>query len=101
MLQRISNLANRIFVAYGGYLNLYSQDAKDKSLESAKKIFKKIKEFDKKVDNNIELQHAKDDLENIFEIDTKGMTKNKIFLEHQSKMINSIYSEILLDESYF
>lgn len=101
MLQRISNLANRIFVAYGGDLNLYSQDAKDKSLESAKKIFKKIKEFDKKVDNNIELQHAKDDLENIFEIDTKGMTKNKIFLEHQSRMINSIYSEILLDELYF
>lgn len=101
MLQRISNLANRIFVAYGGDLNLYSQDAKDKSIESAKKIFKKIKEFDKKVDNNIELQHAKDDLENIFEINTKGMTKNKIFLEHQSKMINSIYSEILLDESYF
>ena len=101
MLQRISNLANRIFVAYGGDLNRYSQDAKDKSLESAKKIFKKIKEFDKKVDNNIELQHAKDDLENIFEIDTKGMTNNKIFLEHQSKMINSIYSEILLDESYF
>lgn len=100
MLQRTSNLANRIFVAYDGDLNLYSQDAKDKSLESAKKIFKKIKEFDKKVDNNIELQHAKDDLENIFEINTKGMTKNKIFLEHQSKMINSIYSEILLDESY-
>lgn len=101
MLDRTSNLANRIFVAYGGDLNLYYQDAKDKSLESAKKIFKKIKEFDKKVDNNIELKHAKDDLENIFEVNTKGMTKNKIFLEHQSKMINSIYSEILLDELYF
>lgn len=101
MLDRTSYLANRIFVAYDCDLNAYYQDAKDKSLESAKKIFKKIKEFDRKVDNIIELKHAKDDLENIFEVNTKGMTKNKIFLEHQSKMINSIYSEILLDESYF
>ena len=101
MLDRTSYFANRIFVAYDCDLNAYYQDAKDKSLESAKKIFKKIKEFDRKVDNNIELKHAKDDLENIFEVNTKGMTKNKIFLEHQSKMVNSIYSEILLDESYF
>lgn len=101
MLDRTSYLANRIFVAYDCNLNAYYQDAKDKSLESAKKIFKKIKESDRKVDNNIELKHAKDDLENIFEVNTKGMTKNKIFLEHQSKMINSIYSEILLDGSYF
>ena len=101
MLDRTSYLANRIFIAYDCDLNAYYLDAKDKSLESAKKIFKKIKEFDKKVDNNIELKHAKDDLENIFEVNTKGMTKNKIFLEHQSKMVNSIYSEILLDESYF
>lgn len=101
MLDRTSYLANRIFVAYDCDLNTYYQDAKDKSLESAKKIFKKIKEFDRKIDNSTELKHAKDDLENIFEVNTKGMTKNKIFLEHQSKMINSIYSEILLDESYF
>ena len=101
MLDRTAYLANRIFVAYDCNLNLYYQDAKDKSLESAKKIFKKIKEFDRKIDNNTELKHAKDDLENIFEVNTKGMTKNKIFLEHQSKMVNSIYSEILLDESYF
>lgn len=101
MLDRTSYLANRIFLAYDCNLNLYYQDAKDKSLESAKKIFKKIKESDRKVDNKEELKHAKDDLENIFEVNTKGMTKNKIFLEHQSKMINSIYSEILLGESYF
>lgn len=101
MLDRTSYLANRIFVAYDCDLNLYYQDSKDKSLESAKKIFKKIKEFDRKIDNSTELKHAKDDLENIFEVNTKGMTKNKIFLEHQSKMVNSIYSEILLDESYF
>ena len=101
MLDRTSYLANRIFVAYDCDLNSYYQDAKDKSLESAKKIFKKIKESDRKVDNNIELKHAKDDLENIFEVNTKGMTKNKIFLEHQSKMINSISSQIIFDGSYF
>lgn len=101
MLDRTSYLANRIFIAYDCDLNAYYLDAKDKSLESAKKIFKKIKEFDRKVDNITELKYAKDDLENIFEVNTKGMTKNKIFLEHQSKMINSIYSEILLDGSYF
>ena len=52
MLDRTSYLANRIFIAYDCDLNAYYQDAKDKSIESAKKIFKKIKEFDRKVDNN-------------------------------------------------
>ena len=98
MIQKVQKLAARILVAYDGNLKLYSQDVNDKSLESAKKIFKKIKEFDRRIDNNMEFKHAKDDLENIFDIDTKGMTKNKVFLEHQSQMINSIYSRIILDE---
>ena len=81
-----------LFERFGGY---YIDEYQEPEL------LKKIKEFDRKVDNKTELKHAKDDLENIFEVNTKGMTKNKIFLEHQSKMVNSIYSEILLDESYF
>ena len=47
-----------------------------------------------------ELQEAKDDLLNIFGIDVKGMTKNQIYLKHQSEMINTIYSKFVEEEAY-
>lgn len=95
-----ANLANKIFVAFDGNIAAYASIVSDKSLESAKKVFEKVKKYEKRNGVKAELQEAKDDLENIFGIDVKGMTKNKIFLEHQSKMINTIYSKFVEVDEY-
>lgn len=70
-------------------------------MKTPMKIVQKIKElesFNKGVkDYKYELKNAKDDLKNIFGIDTKGMTKNVIFLKHQSELANSIYYYFILN----
>lgn len=93
-------LANKIFVSFDGNISAYAAVASNKSLESAKKIYSKIKEYEKRNGVKAELQEAKDDLLNIFGIDVKGMTKNQIYLKHQSEMINTIYSKFVEEDSY-
>lgn len=93
-------LANKIFVSFDGNIAAYASVASNKSLESAKKIYLKIKEYEKRNGVKAELQEAKDDLLNIFGIDVKGMTKNKIYLKHQSEMINTIYSKFIEEDVY-
>lgn len=58
----------------------------DMYLNLASSIFLSIKKFQKET----ELNSAIDNLEFIFNHSTKGMTKNQIYNEHCSKMINAI-----------
>lgn len=79
-------------------------NTEDKSIDNALKIYRTIKEYERKLYhmNGIEeapkyekeLNEAKSDLVDIFGFDIseiKKMTKNNIYLNHQSKLVNSIY----------
>lgn len=101
MLQhnKIAKLSKLIINSYKGNLEEYSKIANEKTIDSAIKVFKKIKNYETfnndRIDRLYELNNAKKDLKEIFDIDTKCMTKNQIFLKHQSCLINAIYSDIL------
>ena len=85
------------------YKNSEYEFPKEKTLDSAIKIFKRIKISEKlddndKVNYDNELSEAKYDLVVIFGMryeDLKGMTKNNIYLTHQSAWVNSIYGRFL------
>ena len=72
---------------------------KEPTIQSALSIFKKIKECERlddkgEVDYKKELLEAKKDLEFIFNIPIKEInakTKNNLYMEHQSLMVNAIY----------
>lgn len=79
-------------------------NTEDKSIENALKIYRTIKEYERKYChvNDIEeapnyekeLNEAKSDLVDIFGFsiaEIKEMTKNNLYLNHQSKLVNSIY----------
>lgn len=73
---------------------------KEKSLDSAIKIFKELKQFEKfdrngKVDYEKELLEAKYDLRVIFGIDIKGLSKNELYMTHQSMWVNTLYRLML------
>lgn len=60
-------------------------------------LFKEIKKLERSTD---ELLEAKGDLERIFGLDKKDinkMTKNQLYMAHQSLMVNGIY-ELLINE---
>lgn len=62
-------------------------------------LFKEIKKVEKKTN---ELAEAKKDLEEIFGLDKKEinkMTKNQLYMKHQSLMVNGIYELLLTKES--
>lgn len=63
------------------------------NVDTAMAITKKIKFYEK----SDELKNAKKDLEEIFGISTKKMTKNVIYLKHQSSLANSIYYHFLMN----
>jgi len=74
---------------------------KGKSIETAIKIFKDIKKYEKtdgdgKIDYKRELLEAKYDLQIIFNVNFIGLSKNNIYLTHQSMWVNSLY--IMLNE---
>lgn len=61
------------------------------TIENSLELFKNIKKVEKTTN---ELNEAKCDLEMIFNVPTnelKGLTKNKIYMLHQSMMVNQIY----------
>lgn len=86
-----------IEVVYKGHQEEYPKN--DKTLESAKKIYKKIKDFERigedgEVDYKQELNMAISDLFWIFDIEASELntlTKNNIYMLHQSKLVNAIY----------
>ena len=83
------------------YMNKMDEFPKGKSIETAIKIFKEVKKFEKldgdgKVDYDRELLEAKYDLLIIFDAPFKGLSKNNIYLAHQSLWVNSIF--IMLNE---
>ena len=70
------------------------------SIDSALKIYKKIKEFERFPNNSLsvdyenELREAKFDLVDIFGMkpeELKTLSKNNLYLTHQSKLVNAIY----------
>lgn len=68
------------------------------TVDNAKELFGKIKEVEKSTD---EFEEAKYDLKEIFGLtdeDIKSMTKNHLYLEHQSRMINAIISLFMRKE---
>lgn len=95
---------NMIDVVYKDCREEYPKN--DKSLEAAKKIYKKIKDFERTGENNeidykMELSLAKDDLRYIFDMpieEINKMSKNNLYLTHQSKWVNTVY--IMLNNGY-
>lgn len=95
---------NMINVVYKNCWDEYPKN--DKSLDAALKIFKKIKDFERigekyGVDNNMELRYAKDDLHFVFDMsmgEINKLTKNNLYMMHQSKMVNAIY--MMLNKGY-
>lgn len=70
---------------------------KTPTVGNALALFREIKKCERNVD---ELLEAKGDLERIFGLDKKGinkMTKNQLYMCHQSLMVNGIY-EMLIKE---
>lgn len=95
---------NIINVVYKNCWDEYPKN--DKSLDAALKIFKKIKDFERngendEVDYDVELRCAKNDLHSIFDIsmeEINKLTKNNLYMEHQSKLVNAIY--MMLNKGY-
>lgn len=73
----------------GKYKNVMS-DSEDATLIliNAGLIYQALKKDEKK--DGKELENAKKDLDEL-KIDYKGFTKNKLYLKHQSEMVNGIY----------
>lgn len=93
-----NKLKEKLQFVYDGKME---QFPKGKSIETAIEIFKQVKKFEKtdgdgKIDYKRELLEAKYDLQIIFDINFKDLTKNNIYLAHQSAWVNSIY--IMLNE---
>lgn len=64
---------------------------KTATIENSLELFKEIKKVEKTTD---ELKEAKYDLETIFCVpatELKKLTKNRIYMLHQSMMVNQIY----------
>lgn len=64
------------------------------TIRNAKDLYEQVMKYRKNLGWEELVEYAKKDLEDIFEIDKseiKEMTTNRIYLEHQSKMINSIF----------
>lgn len=67
---------------------------KQPTIRNAKDLFGHIKKMQRAGGVEVELACAKNDLSEIFKMDwsvIKSMTKNHIYLEHQSKMVNAIF----------
>lgn len=68
------------------------------TVRNAKDLFEKIKEVEKSTN---EFEEAKYDLKEIFgftDEEIKAMTKNHLYLEHQSRMINAIINLFMRKE---
>lgn len=88
-----NNLKEKLQFVYNGKME---KMPKGKSIETAIEIFKDVKEYEKldgdgNKDYERELIEAKYDLRIIFNINFKNLTKNNIYLAHQSAWVNSIY----------
>lgn len=69
---------------------------KTPSIKNALELFKKIKEVEKSTGK--ELEEAKYDLTEIFCVkaeELKRLTKNNIYMLHQSMMVNQIYMNLM------
>ena len=93
-----NKLKEKLQFVYAGRMDEFP---KGKSIETAIKVYKDVKKYEKtdgdgEVDYNRELLEAKYDLQIIFNINFKGLTKNNIYLTHQSMWVNSVY--IMLNE---
>lgn len=81
------------------YCNRDDKIPKTPTIDTALEIFKEIKKMDRAVmgggvDYKKELYSAKEDLDLIFQIpegEIKKMTKNNLYMQHQSLMVNAIY----------
>ena len=79
---------------------------KTPTIDTALKIFREIKKMDRaviggEVDYKKELFSAKEDLELIFQIpkeEIQQMTKNNLYMKHQSLMVNAIYELLMKGE---
>lgn len=95
---------NMINVVYKNCWDEYPKN--DKSLDAALKIFKKIKDFERigendEADYDMELRYAKNDLHFVFDMsmeEINKLTKNNLYMMHQSKMVNAIY--MMLNKGY-
>lgn len=95
-------LRSRIYFAYSNGDKIPT----DPTIQSALSIFKMIKKMERpicndEVDYKKELLNAKEDLENIFDVskdDLKYLSKNNLYLKHQSMMVNSIYELLVRGE---
>ena len=69
---------------------------KTPSIKNALELFKKIKEVEKSTGK--ELEEAKYDLTEIFRVkaeELKRLTKNNVYMLHQSMMVNQIYMNLM------
>lgn len=69
---------------------------KTPTIKNALELFKGIKKMEK--NTNKELEEAKKDLIEIFLVnpeDLKRLTKNNIYMLHQSMMVNQIYMNLM------
>lgn len=78
-------------------IETYSEQIKwqPDTLQNALQIFTKIKDNERL--GGKELENAKRDLD-ILGVDYKGLTKNQLYLKHQSEVVNRIY--LILREEY-
>lgn len=60
------------------------------NIQNALDIYTMLKRDERVYGNKKELENAKSDLDKLG-IDYKGLTKNKIYLKHQSELVNGIY----------
>lgn len=83
------------------YQDKMEEFPKGKTIETAIQVYKDVKKYEKtngdgEKDYDRELLEAKYDLQIIFDVNFKGLTKNNIYLTHQSMWVNSVY--IMLNE---
>lgn len=67
------------------------------TIENAIKVYKEVKKYertngDSEVDYKNELMEAKYDLQIIFNTNFIGLSKNNLYLAHQSLWVNSVYA---------
>lgn len=103
METKVNILKLKIKVAYCG---LDNKIPKTPTIDTALKIFKKIKELERfngglTVDYENELREAKLDLSEIFGMtyeELKVLSKNNLYMKHQSLMVNAIYELLMKGE---
>ena len=73
-------------------INDYSDkiDWSEDNLQNALSIYGLLKKDERLYGNKKELEFAKSDLDKL-QISYDGLTKNKIYLKHQSEFVNGIY----------